>query len=210
MTWSGPTRHRTSGKISASLATARSTRCCSGQHDRGRRQPDRQLHPHQPAAGHQLRLRIGGVQGVRRHRVQRRLRVLRERGQLRAHAGHLQPDHGQHHQSGQQRALLRPERTADLRHRVRRLHRGPHMSRRGQSRRHQHVAPRHCRHQRRHPRLRRVPPGERCLVEPDRAIAADHAEPAARHPSAGDDRRQLGRSVDAVDRARRALRSASR
>ena len=33
----------------------------SGQHDRGRRQPDRQLHPDQPAAGHQLRVRIGGV-----------------------------------------------------------------------------------------------------------------------------------------------------
>ena len=46
----------------------------------------------------------------------------------------------------------------------------------------EHVAPGHCRRQRRHPRLRCVPPGERCLVEPDRAVAADHAEPAARHP----------------------------
>ena len=34
--------------------------------DPGRRQPDRRVHPHQPAAGHQLRLRLGGVRGVRR------------------------------------------------------------------------------------------------------------------------------------------------
>ena len=74
-------------------------------------------------------------------------------------------------------------RHRDLRHPVRRLHRGPHLSRRGQSRRPEHVAAGHCRCQRRHPRLRRVPPGERRLVEPDRAVAADHAEPAARHPA---------------------------
>ena len=115
--------------------------------------------PTNPQLADQLRVRIGGVRGVRRHRVQRRLRVLRERDQLRAHAGHRRPDHGQHRQSEQQLPLLRPERGRDLRHRVRRLHRGPHVSRRGQPRRQEHVAPRHRRYQRRHPRLRRVPPG---------------------------------------------------
>ena len=83
----GPNTSETAARTSASLATADST-TLERPDDPGRRQPDRQLHPHQPPAGHQLRLRIGGVRGVRRHRVQRRLRVLRERDQLRAHAGH--------------------------------------------------------------------------------------------------------------------------
>ena len=75
-----------------------------------------------------------------------------------------------------------PNETGDLRHRIRRLHRGPHVSRRGESRRERTRCALHCRCQRRHPRLGRVPSGERCLVEPDRTVAADHAKPPARHP----------------------------
>ena len=110
-TWSGPTSRRSTGE-DLGQAWRQPTRRIAAERpdDPGRRQPDRQFHPHQPSVGHQLRVRIGGVRGVRRHRVQRRLRVLRERDQLRAHAGHRQPDHGQHRQSGQQLALLRPER----------------------------------------------------------------------------------------------------
>ena len=46
--------------------------------------------PRATAAGQQLRVRIGGVHRVRQLAIQRRVRVLREQAELRAHAGNQQ------------------------------------------------------------------------------------------------------------------------
>ena len=61
------------------------------QPHRGRGGAPDDVRAEHPDPGHQLRVRVGGVRGVRRHPVQRRLRVLRERRQLRASAWHRNP-----------------------------------------------------------------------------------------------------------------------